>query len=211
MNLLITHGGSPLAAELADALSANHTIRLSGRTPAKSDYEFVVSPLNHDASTNLLVRGMDAIVHLVETLPDASATIDAVTRGTYNLLMAAAAENVQKVIFLSTLELMTPYPKSYIVDERWRPLPQTEPPTLTAFLGESVCREFAREHKLSVTVLRLDSDLQAEATVQAIEHVLNAQTGQWNVYHLSLSAQDRFPITKAKEELGLYLESEHAQ
>ncbi len=209
MNLLITNGASALAQGLADALRADHTVRLSGRRLVKSDHEFVVSSLNHDAATSLLVRGMDAIIHSIETDADASTAIDAVTRGTYNLLMAAATEGVSRVILLSSLALMTPYKESYIVDERWRPLPATEPPTLTAYLGEFVCREFAREHKIAVTVLRLGEGLGVAETASAILCALQTQGLQWSVYHLAApSDQERFPITKAKDELGIQLESE---
>jgi uronate dehydrogenase len=217
MHLLITSAASPLARTLADILAADHTIRLTERTHVQSDHEFILSQLGHDASTNLLVRGIDAILHVAQPLPEMTPTeqIDWMTRGTYNLLHAAAAEGVKRIIYLSSLDLMTPYDENYIVDERWRPLPQPEPPTLTTYLGESVCREFAREHKLTVVVLRLaevtDIALRLPAdpwvdigdAAQAIHLALTADIDQWTVYHIaSTDAAPRFPISKAQSELG---------
>lgn len=217
MHLLITAAADPLARALADQLAATHTIRLTDRGPMQSPHEFAVSPLGHDASTNLLVRGMDAIVHLssVSSAQDATDQIDYMTRCTYNLLMAAVTEGVRRVVYLSSLDLMTPYDVNYRVDERWRPLPSPQPPSLTAHLGESVCREFAREHKLDVAVLRLAQVTQADNHIpsapwvdvrdvaQAVNLALTAQIEQWGVYHIASSAAGpRFSIDKAQTELG---------
>lgn len=216
MYLLITSAASMLARTLADLLAADHTIRLTDRTPVQHSYEFAISHLGHDGSTNLLVRGMDAIVH-VASAPvglDAPEQIDWMTRGTYNLLHAAAVEGVGRIVYLSSLDLMTPYDENYRVDERWRPLPQPEPPTLTTYLGESVCREFAREHKLKVVVLRLanvvDGDepqvapwVDVRDVAQAVQKALTADLDQWSIYHIaSTAAAPRFGIGKAQTELG---------
>jgi nucleoside-diphosphate-sugar epimerase len=216
MHLLITSAASPLAQTLADLLAEDHTIRLTERTRVQSDHEFVLSQLGHDASTNLLVRGMDAIVHVAsEPLDmDASAQIDWTTRGIYNLLHAAAAEGVGRIVYLSSLALMMPYDENFLVDERWRPLPQPQPPTLTTYLGESVCREFAREHKLTVVVLRLahvvhEDDppvapwIDVRDVAQAIQKALTADLDRWSIYHIASTAADpRFSIAKAQTELG---------
>lgn len=216
MQLLITSAATPLARSLAEILAADHTLRLTDRVPVQSLHEFAISYLGHDASTNLLVQGMDAIVHVASAPEgmDPPAQIDWMTRGTYNLLHAAAAEGVGQVIYLSSLALMTPYDENFRVDERWRPLPQPQPPTLTTYLGESICREFAREHKLTVVVLRLANVVIADEervapwvdvrdAAQAIQKALTADVDRWSIYHIaSASAAPRFSISKAQTELG---------
>lgn len=219
MHLLITSAAAPLARALAGILSEEHQIRLTEQIMVKSDTEFVLSHLGHDASTNLLVRGMDAIVHMAQPLPGQSANeqIDYMTRCTYNLLTAAAEEGVSRVIYLSSLDLMGSYDENYLVDERWRPLPQPQPPTLTTYLGESVCREFAREHKLSITVLRLapvtgleESEgapasawINVHDVAAAITRALATGSGPWSIYHIAADTpQSRFVIDKARDELG---------
>ena len=157
MRILITSASHDRSAALADNLAQHHEVRLTERTHVETEHEFALSGLGHDSSTNLLTRGIDAIIHAVEPLPeeDISSQLDAATRCTYNLLMAAAEEGVRQVILLSTLELMAAYPRGYRVTETWRPLPTTQPPTLTKHMAEQVSREFAREGSLAVAVLRL--------------------------------------------------------
>jgi nucleoside-diphosphate-sugar epimerase len=133
MHILITSAASPLARALAVALRQEHQLRLTEVAQVDLEGEFVCSPLEHDFSTNLLVRGMEAIVHVAEPLPGATEEqqLDYLTRGTYNLLWAATAEGVRRVVYLSTLEVMSRYYESFIVNERWRPRLKTESRPLT--------------------------------------------------------------------------------
>ncbi len=64
MNVLITSASAELAQFLGAALSEGHQVRLTDRTIVQTPQEFALSGLGHDISTRLLVRGMDAIVHV---------------------------------------------------------------------------------------------------------------------------------------------------
>jgi nucleoside-diphosphate-sugar epimerase len=219
MNLLITSAGSELARTVAEGLADRHTLRLTDRRDYRLAGEFAVSPLGHDASTSLLVRGMDAIVHAGEPDPADSGQdyLDTMTRGTYNLLLAASQEGVRRVVYLSTLDLMTAYAPEYNVTERWRPRPAPEPRLLGKYLGEAVCREFAREHKLMVVVLRIGTlaaddmatqTLHPQAIVRAdvalaVEQALTAEVKPWTVFHVQSEFPGaRFAIGDAKRVLG---------
>ena len=220
MKLLITSAASDLARTLATALSSEHQVRLTERRMVDSQLELAVSDLNHDAATNLLVRGRDVIIHVAEPLPDEAAPtyIDYVTRCTYNLLWAAHQEGVRRVIYLSTLDLMAAYGPEYIVTERWRPRPTPTHPLMGKHLGEYVCREFAREHKLEVVSLRLGKVVDANAVagqpvdamwldqrdlVSALSQALSAPLPNWSVIHLQSSFPGaRFPVEDAKRLLG---------
>ena len=92
-------------------MSDEHALRLTAPTPLTSEYEFAQSSLGHDFSTNLLVRGMEAIIHVAQPLANDTpeGQLDHLTRGTYNLLRAAAKEGVRRVVYLSTLSLMAQY------------------------------------------------------------------------------------------------------
>ena len=184
MRILITSAASERSTALADYLARFHEIRLAERARVESAHEFVQCGLGHDGSTNLLTRGMDAIIHAVEALPgeDVSAQLDAATRCTYNLLMAASEEEVPHVILLSTLELMADYPPAYRVTETWRPLPRTQPPTLSVHLAEQICREFAREGKVRVAILRL-GDASTATVLNAVDEAL-AYAGEWSITHV---------------------------
>ena len=189
MNILVTNGSTRLSRHLADALSADHAVTLTDTADVSTGLRIVRSDLGHDASTNALVRGMDAVVLSGEVDPRVSVSdqIDGQTRRLYNLLWAAWEEGVRRVVYLSSLGLMDGYEESYIVSERWRPLPTPEPPTLTYHLGEFVCKEFAREHKLSVVCLRLgdiawegESGLSALHPSDAVKAVEKAV--EWEVF-----------------------------
>ena len=112
--ILITSGGGRLAQALAAGLKETYSIRLTERAPVRTEHEFVECALGHDSATNELVRGVEAIVHVAEPLPEDTPEqqIDLMTRCTYNLLWAAAEEKVPRVVLLSTLELMTGYDPS---------------------------------------------------------------------------------------------------
>ena len=219
MHLLLTSAASALAQALVEPLRAEHTVRLTERTALPGRTDFVLSPLGPDLSTNLLVRGLDALIHVAEPLATDNALqqIDYLTRCTYNLCLAAAAEGVKRLIYLSTLDLMTAYDPAYRVNERWKPQPTTDAPTLAKHLGEYTCREFAREHKLTVVVLRLGKVVQAEAVAgqpvdplwvdqrdvaQAIKAALTADVPRWAIFHIGAdSPQARFSVATAKQVL----------
>lgn len=219
MDVLVTSVTSLLGKKVVDGLAGACRLRLTDRTmPLPAGYVF--SSQEHDASTNLLVRGMDAIVVVGEALADEAAPdyLDAMTRKLYNLLMAAYEEGVKRVVYLSTLSLMDAYGPEFIVTERWRPRPTPEPSLMGKHLGEYVCREFAREHKLSIVVLRLGKVVTLEEVVgkdvdstwlevsdlnQAIVGALNADLGSWTVIHVQgKQSGARYPVGDAEKLIG---------
>ena len=144
---------------------------------------------------------------------------------TYNLLRAAAAEGEQSVVYLSSLRLLAGYAGGYVVDEKWHPMPTADSQSLTDYLGEFTCCEFARQGSLRVMVLRLgpvrrienwvDEDMEppwldprdvAQVMSRAVRRSLAARDGRdeyWSIYHIrSKSPSDRFSIERAKKELG---------
>jgi nucleoside-diphosphate-sugar epimerase len=220
MQLLITSAASPLARFLAENVHAEDPVRLTERMPLSGMANFALSALGPDLATNLLVHGMDAIIHVAEPLPTDNALqqIDYLTRCTYNLCLAAAAEGVKRLIYLSTLDLMTAYDPNYTVNERWKPRQPTHAPILAKHLGEFTCREFAREHKLTIVVLRLGKVVRAEEVAgqpvdplwvderdvaQAVNLALTAELPRWSIFHIgAASPQARFSVAAAKRALN---------
>ncbi|MGH9719485.1 MAG: NAD-dependent epimerase/dehydratase family protein [Bryobacteraceae bacterium] len=218
--LLITSAGSDLARKLAAGLSAQHAIRLTERKAVRVDHDFVECALGHDSSTNDVVRGVQAIVHVAEPLPDDTAgqQIDLTTRCTYNLLFAAAAEGVPLVVLLSSLEVMSGYDVNLTVSESWRPRPvSAEPRVLAKHLVEFTSREFAREGKVTVVVLRLGKVVRSEEVkdrpfdptwvderdvVHAVSLALASRPGRFQVFHIQAdSPKARFAVTRARNAL----------
>jgi nucleoside-diphosphate-sugar epimerase len=220
MNILITSASAQLAQQLAKELARQHTVRLTDRVPVvQSEMEYAYSPLGHDAATNYLVRGIDCVVHVGEPLADepAEGYLDYMTRATYNLLHAAAAEKVTRLIYLNSLKVMDAYDPNYNVTERWQPQPDLSNHQLGKHLGELVCKEFAREHLVTVAVLRLGevvednawaasvspSKLALAEAVQAIEQALEAKLAAYSIFHIqSEFTGAKYPVGDAKARLG---------
>lgn len=212
MKILLTGASTKLVGHLANALGVDHDIGLTDVSRIETPYAFIQSELEHDSSTNELVRGVDVIVHSAAVDPHVSISdqIDYQTRGTYALLWAAWQEKVPRVVYLSSLELMDAYDQDCLVTEEWRPLPTTESPTLTCHLGEFVCKQFAREHKLQVVCLRLGdivwdeneqlgpTSLYLDDAVQGVDRAFTVRIRNWEVYNVqSTVSNQRYSTSKA--------------
>lgn len=225
--LLVTSASSELAQAIVADLSADYLVRLTATSPVRTDREFVKCALDADESTNAIVRGADAIVHVARPLADVEERerIDYQTRCTYNLLQAAVGQGVRQVVALSSLRPMMGYEAVFQVDEKWRPLPTVTCGGLPGHLGEFVSREFAHEGKLNIIVLRVGNVARAETlkgqpmdphwvdprdAAQAVRRSLallfaNRQPGggYWSIFHIgSDSPQSEFSIRKAERLLG---------
>lgn len=156
MRLLITGASTPLGRALAARLHPGHDLRLSDSEATGGDIEFVACDLGHEGPTDALVEGVDALIHIPRAAQAGDgAAIDAHTRQTYNLLLAALQAGVRQVILASSLDLFAPYDEDMAVNENWRPLPSTDTATLAPHLAEFVAREFAHDGALKVLCLRL--------------------------------------------------------
>lgn len=225
MNVLITSAASELSKRLATAVSDSHTLRLTELQPVDTDLDFIQSDLGHDESTNELVKGMDTIVHIAEIPPpilaDANQSdnfhLDYQTRCTYNLLMAAYEEGVKHFIYTSTLRLFENHDEDWTVKENWRPRPSTDSFVLSKHLGEFTCREFSREGKINVSILRLGTLITAEKAKKddinsmwlEIDDAVSAFQGaietpsRWGIFHIQSEFPcSRFDIGKAKGHLN---------
>jgi uronate dehydrogenase len=219
-SILITCGAGRLAQALAVGLKETWSIRLTERAPIRGEHEFVQCALGHDSATDEVVRGVEAIVHVAEPLPEETPEqqIDFLTRCTYNLLWAAAEAKVPRIVFLSTLELMTGYEPSYTVSENWLPLPSMTTIVMAKHLGEYVCREFAREGKTQIVVLRLGKVVRAgevkdqptdalwveeRDVAHAVSSSLTAKLNIWQVFHIQADSPGaRFSVRRARAALG---------
>ncbi len=225
--VLVTSAESRLAQAVAAGLSDRCRVRLTAPSEVQTGFDFVRSTLDDDEATRGVVRGMDAIVHVAEPPQgaDGAGQIDHRTRGTYNLLKAAAQEGVRGVVYLSSLAVMTGYGERLDVNEDFRPLATSHPGVLSHYLGEFTCREFARQRQLEVVVLRLGKVVQADEVagrpfdplwvdqgdvVQAVSRAVALQLadgagrlGAWSVFHIaSGSPRGRFSPQKAARLLG---------
>ena len=190
MQLLITSASTKLARRLAAGLSANHEIRLTDIVDVQTDFDFIRSNLDHESQ--LPVQHVDSVVHLAKppstnglTLNDisdsANQLLDFSTRCTYNLLTASAEAGVSNFVFLSTLRLFDRLGPNVAIGPRWRPQPSTAPDLLASYLGECICKEFARERLIKITILRL-GEVSTEEISTAVSDAIDDK--YWKIIHL---------------------------
>ncbi len=218
MRLLITNAATSLGQALAAGLGDAHQVRLTDPEPRLG----IQCDLGHGPETDALVKDIAVVVHLAYTprAGDGEITwLDRNTRGTYNLLLAAAAAEVEHVILLSSLDLFAPYAADLTVDETWKPLPSCAPAVLGTHLAEFTAREFAHSHKLRITIARLGHLVRAEEVAdqpydpmwlderdaaQAVAQIVKkGPAGQYSAIHIqSATARARFAVERAKSHLS---------
>lgn len=228
MKVLITGGTKPLESAIIRELKAEHQVYLMGTEPAEMDVEFIPCDILNMDAVQQAVKGMEAIIHLSELLHDDAMNtedreqreLDFATRGTYYLMQAAASEGIQRFVYKSSLSVFGSCPESWVATEIWLPRPKAKARSMAKYLGELVCREFARESDIVVVCLRLGKVVYEEEVLgrpfdpmwvdvrdaaQAFSLALRAsvQRSLLNVFHISSDNPDaRFPVSKAKKGLS---------
>jgi nucleoside-diphosphate-sugar epimerase len=160
VKVLLTGAASQLGRAVTEPLRRQrHRLRLTDRRRLRTRHEFVQSQLGHGRQTDDLVAGVKAIVHIPgpadPAAADAAAWIDACTRCTYNLLVAAVGGGVEHLVYVGSLNSFVGYDADFLVSSSWRPRPTTEPAVMAPHLGEFVAREFAQTSQIRLTILRL--------------------------------------------------------
>ncbi len=227
MRILVTGAASALGREIASALAADESAQLrllDDCATQQQDVEWIAARLTDSDAVRQAVRDVDAVVHTGEPPPapeSEEVLLDRVTRGTHVLLQTAVEAGVKRFVYGSTLEVFRSYPDTVYVTEYYKPLPPPELAVLARYLGEITCREFAREHPITVTALRLgklvreeevagqERDLMwvdirdaAQAFCAALARDASASLNwvpRWAVYHIAAPiAHPKFLIDRAK-------------
>ena len=235
MRVLVTGAASALGQEVAAALEADENAQLRllddcagfgelSRAVQRQDVEWIAARLTDSDAVRQAVRDVDAVVHTGEPPPESESgevLLDRATRGTHVLFQAAVEAGVKRFVYGSTLEVFRAYPDTVYVTEYYKPLPPTELAVLARYLGEITCREFAREHPITVTALRLgklvreeevagrERDLMwvdirdaAQAFCAALARDASASLNwvpRWAVYHIAAPiAHPKFLLDRAK-------------
>jgi nucleoside-diphosphate-sugar epimerase len=235
MRILITGASGRLAQALAAELGQEHHLRLLDSVPVKppEKAESVQGSLLNPDDVWRAVRGMEAVIHTGEPPPDLPegglardrALLDLATRGTHNLFKAAVEAGVRRLLYAGTLAIFSSYPDDVYISELWRPLPTPEMGELSRYLGEQVCREFARDYTVTATSLRLgrltlEEEVAGQApdlmwldlrdAAQAFRVALSRDQGRdaswtrrWVVYHACADIPNpKYLTSKALTDLG---------
>ncbi len=231
MNILITGASSQLAQAIATELKDDHSVRLMDSVPVDvaEGCDFIQGNILDPDDSWDAVRGIDTLIHTGEPPTDLPSDelkreqmlLDLATRGTHVLFSAGVEAGIKKFICASTLSIFNNYPDDVYITELWKPLPSPEIVEMTKYLGELTAREFARDHLVTATGLRL-GELVLEEAVQgetpnlawldirdaasAFRCVLNRDssnsaewTRRWAVYHICADIPNpKFLIDQAR-------------
>lgn len=233
--VLITGGSSRLAGALVEGLHDSHNIVLMDDAPLQDseDVDTISGSLLDEDLVWKAVRDLQAVVHIAqppgEMPPEGPERdhllLDLAGRGTHVLFSAAVDVGVKQFVCVSSLDMFSPYPEDVYISEEWKPLPSSDIVQTAPYLTESVAREFARDHAVTVTCLRLgtlaDADTSTEAAsdlsavdprdaAQAVSRALERDssdnlnwTRRWAIYHIAADHPNpRFLISRAKQRLG---------
>ena len=150
MRIALSGAGGRLGRALTAALAGEHEI-----VPVEGD-------LREAAVCRAAVAGCGAVVHLAahpEGWPDGlreGELLDTCAQGTFELMRAAVAARVPRVVLASTLEMFEAYPPGWAVHEGWRPRPSTDLRELGPYVAELSVREVAKAGwPLSAVCVRL--------------------------------------------------------
>ena len=81
-----------------------------------------------------------------------------------------------------TLQLFAKLDQNMTIGPNWRPRPTTDLFPLSRHLGEFVCREFAREGKINISIIRLGDTID-EDTTGAFQQAIDSDE-RWKITHL---------------------------
>ena len=167
MRVLVTGGsgniGRVVSAELEES---GHAVRVfDSEAPPSNSVEYCPGDVRDAASLDNALRGIDRVVHLAaipaytDTVPAAS-FMDVNVTGTFNLLEAAGAHGVSRVVFASSDSALgfvfgtRPFsPEYFPIDEAHPQRPQ-DPYGLSKLLGEELCKSATRKYGLETIALR---------------------------------------------------------
>lgn len=160
--------GTAVRKELS---TSGHQLRLLDVAPVREPEGEVVqgSILDYEAVYEA-TKGMDGVIHLAygsgKTNPRGSEargddwSFDVNVKGTYNVMRAALENKLRRAVYASTLSVFDGMKierglyGGVVLSEETPPFP-CEVYGFTKYLGEEVCRYFAKAHGLSCVVLRL--------------------------------------------------------
>ena len=175
MKIVLFGAGGPVAAAAIGALERDHTLRLADirppdqphptlrerperaadwpKRPHQKDHEFLQTDVTDPAQVLKAAEGMDAIVNLSVVRPDPVLSFRVNMLGAYNVMRAAVAHTIKRVVHTGPEVIITGYWLDHDVTVEAPPRPGTNYYLLTKYLGQEVVRSFAEHHSLGVIAL----------------------------------------------------------
>ncbi|MCC6704570.1 MAG: NAD-dependent epimerase/dehydratase family protein [Thermomicrobiales bacterium] len=174
--VVVFGAGGPLGAVTTAFLKDYHQLRLTdirplgelGQRPPQSPgaplpvsaeaphEEFVVDVTDQDA-VDFAARDMDAIVNCTVVRPDPVQAFRVNTLGAFNVMTAAVAHGIGRVVHTGPILTLAPHPAGYTDDRDVGPDVPARPGDnlyfVSKFLGQEICRIFAEQHGIACPTL----------------------------------------------------------
>ncbi len=220
--LLITGADSLLARHAIETLRSARRIRavdVKFDRDLPEGIEALEGDLRDPAFVQTICAGVADVIHLAPLytrLASDEASLDHATRGTFQLMDAAAQAGARRVVVGSSLDLFAQTPARFRVDEGWRPRPTPHLDDLCTWLAELGTREMVRSTHLSAVCLRFGHVVDDAAVasrpfdpmwvhvhdaVAAIQAALRKALDGWFIVHVpSADPRARFRFTRTPEE-----------
>ena len=175
MKIVLYGAGGPVAAAAIAELEQHHTLRLADirhpdephpslkenpdrardwpKRPNPKDHEFLQTDVTDHEQVHRAAEGMDAILNLSVIRPDPVLSFRVNMLGAYNVMRAAVAHGIKRVVHTGPETIITGYWLDHDISVEAPPRPGTNYYLLTKYLGQEVVRSFAEHHALDVIAL----------------------------------------------------------
>ena len=153
MQVLVTGNTGHIGHAVTDAIrAAGYTIRTLDQTAQQKGepWDHVPADIRSLSDVRRAVQGMDAVIHLAAVPGDRPGNPNEVfttnVLGTWNVLLASAEANIQRVIFFSSVNSLGNFQGHrstlyFPIDDAY-PRHPVSPYQLSKHLGEEMCRSF---------------------------------------------------------------------
>ena len=153
MKVLILGGQARLGPHVVRAIEADHELRVTDIEPIETGHEYREVDISSPDDVMSAAEGMDAIVNCSVVRPDRKLAFDVNTRGCYNMMRAAVAHGIRRVINTGphfTIAAGTYEVFDYEINPDVPPHPGTGLYALSKGLGQETCKVFTENHDLYV-------------------------------------------------------------
>ncbi len=162
MKVTVTGGGGLIGRRVCEELRGSHDVTALDLAESPWGGRTAVADVTSYDAVDAAFRGQEAVVHLAgipSLLPDHLGIMDANVRGTYTVLLAAAARGVRRIVFASSncaygMLFSRGWKPDFLPLDETHPCTPDEPYGLSKLLGEQMCAAFARRHGADTTCLR---------------------------------------------------------
>jgi uronate dehydrogenase len=155
--ILITGASGRIGTVLRRAFADEYEIRSLDRAPNPDDPNAIVADLQDYEALRLAMEGMDTVVHLAATPTEAPFHENLVPNnivGVYHTYEAARAAGVKRIVFASTVQVVTNYPRDKKVEIEELPCPLSVYGA-TKYFGEVLGRWFYDKHGIEFVGVRI--------------------------------------------------------